>query len=90
MTPAMNDQQIQDRIERLEQEERELRADEERLSGQTSGDRLAGDRGRLERIRVELDQLWDLLRRRRALRDAGQDPNAAQLRDQGTVEGYLG
>lgn len=90
MTGAMDDRKIQDRIEQLEREEQQLRADEERLSGEPPGERLAGDRGRLEQIRRELDQLWDLLRRRRALRDAGQDPDTAQLRDQGTVEGYLG
>jgi hypothetical protein len=86
----MDDRKIQDRIEQLEQEERTLRSDEERLAGQPAGDRLAEDRGRLGQVKVELDQLWDLLRRRRALRDAGQDPDIAQLRDQGTVEGYLG
>src|SRR5215472_13534136 len=32
---------------------------------------------RLEAIKVELDQCWDLLRQRRALRDAGQDPDRA-------------
>jgi hypothetical protein len=31
---------------------------------------------------------WDLLRQRRALRDAGADPEEAQARDAGTVEGY--
>ncbi|MGH2813844.1 MAG: DUF2630 family protein, partial [Actinomycetota bacterium] len=35
------------------------------------------------------DQCWDLLRQRRARRDAGQDPDTAQLRPEGTVEGYL-
>ena len=86
----MEDEQIQARIERLEQEEQRLRSDEATLTNDAAGERLAGDRGRLEQIRRELDQLWDLLRRRRALRDAGQDPDTAQLRDQGTVEGYLG
>ena len=39
-------------------------------------------------MKVTLDELWDLLRQRRALRDAGQDPNAAELRDEQTVESY--
>jgi hypothetical protein len=39
-------------------------------------------------IRVELDQCWDLLRQRRALRDAGQDPNRARVRPASVVEKY--
>lgn len=45
---------------------------------------------RLARIEVELDQCWDLLRQRRARRDHGESPDAARLRDEGTVEGYQG
>jgi hypothetical protein len=41
-------------------------------------------------VRVELDRLWDLMRQRRALRNAGQDPDDASERDAGTVENYLG
>jgi len=43
----------------------------------------------LRAVEVELDRCWDVLRQRRALRDAGGDPNAAQVRDAGTVERYL-
>jgi hypothetical protein len=43
---------------------------------------------RLDAIRVELDQCWDLLRQRRALRDAGQDPDRAQVRPASVVEKY--
>jgi hypothetical protein len=82
----MSDEQVQARIEELEREERELRADE----SEAQADRVAGDAARLEAIRLELDRLWDYLRQRRALRDAGQDPDGAELRDSGTVEGYLG
>jgi hypothetical protein len=46
------------------------------------------DRERLAKIEVELDQCWDLLRRRRALRDVGLDPNEAQVRPPGVVEKY--
>jgi DNA-binding transcriptional ArsR family regulator len=38
----------------------------------------------LEEIRVSLDQCWDLLRQRRALRDAGKDPEGAQARSSGS------
>jgi len=46
------------------------------------------DRDRLEAISVRLDQYWDLLRQRRARRDAGQDPAVAHLRDENVVEHY--
>jgi len=43
---------------------------------------------RLEEIRVELDQCWDLLRQRRALREFGQDPDRAKARSAQIVENY--
>jgi hypothetical protein len=43
---------------------------------------------RLQEIEVALDQCWDLLRQRRARRDAGQDPDEAQVRPENVVEGY--
>ena len=43
---------------------------------------------RLEAIRIELDQCWDLLRQRRALREFGGDPDQAQVRPPGIVENY--
>jgi hypothetical protein len=54
--------------------------------------RLAGGSAEHERrqeIEVQLDQCWDLLRQRQALRDAGQDPEQAKVRPAGEVEGYL-
>jgi hypothetical protein len=47
------------------------------------------DRERLAKINVELDQCWDLLRQRRALRDAGKDPDQAEVRPADVVERYL-
>lgn len=44
---------------------------------------------RLRAVEVQLDQCWDLLRQRRALRETGQDPDQAQLRPPDQVEGYL-
>jgi Protein of unknown function (DUF2630) len=82
----MDDDAIQSRIDTLEQEEARLRKDEEGASL----DALPADRERLAAIKVELDQLWDLLRQRRALRSAGRDPDDARLRDANTVEKYLG
>ncbi len=42
----------------------------------------------LHQIKLELDQYWDLLRQRRALRDAGKNPNHAEMRPSDTVENY--
>jgi len=46
------------------------------------------DPARLRELEVMLDQCWDLLRQRRAKRNAGLDPSDAHVRDAGTVEGY--
>ncbi len=46
------------------------------------------DPDRLHDIEVALDQCWDLLRQRRARRDAGQDPSVAKVRAEETVERY--
>jgi hypothetical protein len=43
---------------------------------------------RLKEIEVALDQCWDLLRQRRARRQAGQDPDTASVRPEDVVEGY--
>ena len=86
----MNDDEVQARIEELEAEEGRLRSDESQAANVEERDRLAADAKRLEAVRLELDRLWDYLRQRRALRDAGQDPDGATMRDAGTVEKYLG
>ena len=46
------------------------------------------DQIRLEKIQVELDQCWDLLRQRRARREFGQDPDEATVRPASVVERY--
>jgi hypothetical protein len=65
----MADEPVLDRIERLVQEEHALLAKE--ATDAKSDDALAEDRARLEQLSVELDRCWDLLRQRRAQRDAG-------------------
>jgi Protein of unknown function (DUF2630) len=90
MAKSMSDEQVQARIEELEGEERKLRIDEGEAAEADADDQVARDAQRLESIRIELDQLWDYLRQRRALRDAGQNPDNAQIRDPGTVERYEG
>jgi hypothetical protein len=82
----MSDESIAARIERLVGEEHELRNREQ--ADVADDDALEGDRERLRSVEVELDRCWDLLRQRRALRDAGADPEGAHVRDAGTVEGY--
>ncbi len=83
----MSDESIAARIESLVAEELQLRGREQDDSA--SADALKGDQQRLRDVEIELDRCWDLLRQRRALRDAGADPEQAQVRDPGTVERYL-
>jgi len=46
------------------------------------------DEARLAALKVELDQCWDLLRQRRALREFGKDPDQAKVRSANVVENY--
>jgi hypothetical protein len=83
----MSDESVAARIERLVAEEHELRSREERDNLDAGA--LEADRERLQGVEVELDRCWDLLRQRRARREAGADPDEAQARDADTVERYL-
>ncbi len=78
----MNDHDVISRIDNLVEEEHALR---QRAEGQGLSE---DDRERLQSLEVALDQCWDLLRQRRGLRDRGEDPDQAEVRDPGTVEGY--
>ena len=77
------DQDVIDRIEGLAHEEHALYEKESR------GEASTRERERLKEIEVQLDQCYDLLRQRRARRNAGLDPDDASARDASTVEGYL-
>lgn len=66
----------------------DLVAEEHRLLGQT--DLAPAEHERLAHVQVELDQCWDLLRQRRALRETGGDPEQAQIRPPDIVEKYIG
>jgi Protein of unknown function (DUF2630) len=79
----VDDQDVIDRINQLAHEEHEL-FEKESQKGAT-----AEEKERLKWLEVRLDQCWDLLHQRRALRAAGRDPNEAQARDEQTVEGYV-
>jgi hypothetical protein len=78
----MKDQDILEHINALVDEEHDLRGREETAA------LLPTDAARLSSIEVQLDRFWDLLRQRRARRDAGQDPEEAQLRPADIVERY--
>lgn len=78
----MDDPEIHAAIEKLVAEEHEL------WERESAGAVDEEERRRLADLRVSLDQCWDLLRRRRALRDAGQDPDAADVRPADVVERY--
>jgi uncharacterized protein YjaG (DUF416 family) len=79
----MDDKEIVARIDALAEEERRL---EEAHVGEGLSDEELKRKRELE---VTLDQLWDMLRQRRAKRHAGRDPDSAQVRPADTVEGYL-
>jgi hypothetical protein len=78
----MDDQKVLNRIDELVQEEEELlhRHESEGLDSE--------EEARLEELKVQLDKTWDYLRQRRALRQYGENPDEASMRDGGTVEDY--
>ncbi|MGH9019991.1 MAG: DUF2630 family protein [Acidimicrobiales bacterium] len=73
----MADEAILARINELVDEENELR----------KGDHVEVHE-RLVHVEETLDQLWDLLRQRRALREFGKDPADAEVRTVEVVEHY--
>ena len=78
----MDDSEIVGHINELADEEHRL--ERSHASGGLSDEEQA----RLREVEVALDQCWDLLRQRRARRSAGQDPDDASIRPEGTVESY--
>jgi hypothetical protein len=81
----VDDQEIQDQIKTLVERQHALR---ERASHHEIG--YEDEQRQLREVEEELDRSYDLLRRRRALReDAHTDPDGAEERSTSTVEGYL-
>ena len=78
----MSDIDITQHIEGLVKEEHAL------LERGESGSLTRAEHERLADVNVRLDQYWDLLRQRRARRDAGQDPGVAHMRPADVVERY--
>jgi hypothetical protein len=66
-------------IDRLVKEEERLYAKSELTTD---------DQARLAQLKVQLDQCWDLLRQRRALREFGKDADQAKVRPADIVENY--
>jgi hypothetical protein len=77
----MSDSHVLPGIEELVREEQRLR---------DQGTASEAERVALKDLEVDLDQYWDLLRRRRAYREFGDDPAEAQIRPAKVVEGYEG
>jgi len=77
----MDNQDLLERIQSLVEEEHRLRdANPEDANGDHSA--------RLAQLEAQLDQCWDLLRQRRAKKDAGENPDDAAARPVNEVEGY--
>jgi hypothetical protein len=79
-----NDEDILTQVNQLVAEEKELR---DKLQHHEIDE--SEEHQRLRAVEVQLDQCWDLLRQRRALRETGGDPGAAEVRPADEVEGYL-
>ena len=78
----MKDSDVLERIDELVAEEQQL------YEREGHGDIHTDDRARLDEIGIALDRCWDLLRQRRARREAGLDPDEARPRGAETVEHY--
>jgi hypothetical protein len=79
------DSGIHEQISALVAQEHDLRA---RL--QAHDIEPTEEHARLRDVEAQLDQCWDLLRQRQALRDSGGDPEQASVRPVREVEGYIG
>ncbi|HEV8202166.1 MAG TPA: DUF2630 family protein [Candidatus Polarisedimenticolia bacterium] len=79
MDDDTTDQRVRKHIAALVDEEHRLFA---------QGNRTSEDQRRLQEIQVELNQCWNLLRQRRALREFTQDPDRARLRPGEVLEDY--
>jgi Protein of unknown function (DUF2630) len=76
----MDDESIHETITKLVEQEHHLRAQSDHTDDQ---------RAELARLEESLDQCWDLLRQRDALRATGANPDQAGPRPTSEVEGYL-
>lgn len=79
MANEKTDQPVLSHIDQLVKEEERLYA---------KNTLTEDDQARLAEVKVQLDQCWDLLRQRRALREFGEDPDKAKVRPPKIVENY--
>lgn len=79
----MDDQDLVHRISQLVSEEQELR-----LTRASRGRISDAERQRIEELEAQLDQCWDLLRRRQAREEFGEDPDQEAARPEEIVERY--
>jgi hypothetical protein len=79
MASGDSDKPVLSHINRLVEEEKELYKSRESTPEVSA---------RLNELKVELDQCWDLLRQREALREFGKDPDEAKVRPGNIVENY--
>jgi hypothetical protein len=79
----MKDTDVLQHINQLAKEEHEL------LNKSTEGGLTEEERARLQELKIHLDQLWDLLRQRRAREEFNMNPDEVAERDPSTVEHYL-
>lgn len=75
------DDDVLAQIAKMVEEEHALRA-------QAVEELAPDDQDRIAALEIRLDQCWDLLRQRRARRDAGQDVDDAAVRSSEVVEHY--
>ncbi|HWG60742.1 MAG TPA: DUF2630 family protein [Streptosporangiaceae bacterium] len=80
----MDDKEILGQIDELIQTEHTLR--DKLAAGELSP---GEEQTRLRQVEEALDQCWDLMRQRRARREFGEDPGAADSRPAEEVEHYL-
>ena len=74
------DANVLSHIDRLVKEEHKL--------FEKKGEHTKDEAKRLAEVQVQLDQCWDLLRQRRALREFGGDPSQAHARSPEVIKKY--
>ncbi len=75
----MSDKEVMDKIKALLETEHRL---------YSKNGLSVEERKEVEKLQLELDRYWDLLRQRRALQEYGDNPDKANLRGTDTVENY--
>jgi Protein of unknown function (DUF2630) len=79
MNNQPDDSPVMSHIKKLTEKEQELYG---------KADLTEADVKELHKVKAELDQYWDLLHQRQGLRDAGKNPDKAELRSQDTIQNY--